>query len=102
MGLFTSNAKKARQEEQQSETPVITIDSIHHGLDYLVELVKKIRPFPYNNFKQGDLKFKALFYQLQTDQTTLFTLRKALLSQFLNSNFISALTESGMVGSRGF
>ncbi|MCW3114718.1 MAG: hypothetical protein JWR18_3114 [Segetibacter sp.] len=100
MGLFSRSPKGPAANKQ--EAPVITIDSIHHGLDYLVELVKQIRPTPYDDFKQADLKFKALFYKLQNDKTALFSLRKALLSQFLNSNFIPALTESGMVGSRGF
>ncbi|MCW3106724.1 MAG: hypothetical protein JWQ09_1230, partial [Segetibacter sp.] len=102
MGLFTRNPKKAEVDKPVQEAPVITIDSIHHGLDYLVELVKQIRPVPYTDYKQAELKFKALFYQLQHDKTALFSLRKALLSQLLNSNFIPALTESGMVGSRGF
>src|SRR4051812_46376651 len=102
MGLFTRNPKKADQQELYSETPVVPIDTIHRGLEYIIELVKLIRPFPYNNFRQADLKFKALFYQLQHNKTALFSLRKAILSQFLNSSFIPALTESGMVGSRGF
>lgn len=100
MGLFNRSPKKTAPI--QGEAPIITIDSIYNGLDYLVELVKQIRPTPYDDFKQADLKFKALFYKLQNDKRSLFSLRKALLSQFLNSNFISALTESGMVGSRGF
>jgi site-specific recombinase len=102
MGLFSRSPKKAVIEKQVNETPVITIDSIHRGLDYLVELVKQIRPTPYNNYKLADLKFKALFYKLENDKSALFSFRKALLTQFLNSNFIPALTESGMVSSRGF
>src|SRR3954462_11379474 len=102
MGLFRRNPKKAESDQQEQGAPIITIDSIHRGLDYLVELVKQIRPVPYTDHKQADLKFKALFYQLQNDKSALFSLRKALLSQFLHSNFIPALTESGMVGSRGF
>lgn len=102
MRLFTKSSIKTHIENVPSEAPVITIDSIHHGLDYIVELVKQLRPVPYNNHQQADLKFKALFYNLQNNKTALFSLRKALLSQFLNNNFIPALTESGMVGSRGF
>jgi site-specific recombinase len=102
MGLFSRRAKKEDEEQPETAAPVITIDSIHHGLDYLVELVKQIRPARYNNFKQADLKFKALFYKLQNDSTALFSLRKALVSQFQRSSFVPALTESGLVGSRGF
>jgi site-specific recombinase len=102
MGLFGRSAKNEEIEKKDAEAPVITIDSIHHGLDYLVELVKQIRPKVYNDHQEADLKFKALFYKLQHDPVLLYSLRKALLTQFLNSNFIPALTESGMVGSRGF
>lgn len=102
MGLFTRSFKKASNEKRVGEIPVITIDGIHRGMDHLVELVKQIRPVPYNNYKQADFKFKSLLYKLQNDKSALFSLRKALLTQFLNSNFIPALTESGMVGSRGF
>lgn len=102
MGLFNKTVKIEEISKQDIEVPVIKIDSIYRGLDYLVELVKQIRPARYGNYKEAELKFKALFYQLQNDKKGLFSLRKALLSQFLNSNFVPALTESGMVSSRGF
>jgi len=102
MGMFSRSAKTVEILKQEAEAPVITIDSFKQGLDYLVELVKQIRPRKFSNHKEADLNFKALFYKLQNDNRFLFSLRKALLSQFLNSNFVPALTESGMVGSRGF
>jgi site-specific recombinase len=39
---------------------------------------------------------------LQEDKSLLFALRRVLLSRFLNSNLNQALTESGIVSSRGF
>ena len=102
MGLFNRPAKPEEIAKSNGEAPVIKIDSIYHGLDYLVELVKQIRPRRATNYKEAELRFKALFYQLQNDKKTLFSLRKALLSQFLNSDFVPALTQSGMLGSRGF
>lgn len=101
MGLFNKAGKHKEIINQEAEVPVIKIDSIYHGLDYLVELVKQIRPARAANYEEAELRFKALFYQLQNDKKALFSLRKALLSQFLNSNFIPALTQSGMPGSRG-
>lgn len=82
--------------------PVIKIGSIHRGLNYLVEFIKQIRPTHPADFKEAELKFKAMFYQLQHDRVLLFSLRKALLSQFSNTTIIPALTESGIVRSRGF
>lgn len=102
MVLFNRAAKHEEISKREAETPVIKIDSIYHGLDYLVELVKQIRPSRATNYKEAELKFKALFYHLQNDKKALFSLRKALLSQFFSSNFVPALTESGMPASRGF
>lgn len=102
MELFNRATKHQEISKREAEAPVIKIDSIYRGLDYLVELVKQIRPARATNYKEAELKFKALFYQLQHDKKALFSLRKALLSQFLNSNFVPALTESGMPASRGF
>ncbi|WP_018611534.1 site-specific recombinase [Segetibacter koreensis] len=101
MGLFNRAEKHEEIEKPEAEVPVIKIDSIYHGLEYLVQLVKEIRPVRQKNYKEAELKFKALFYQLQNDKKALFSLRKALLSQFLNSDFVPALTQSGMLGSRG-
>ncbi len=101
MGLFKHHVSQ-QLPGNASETPVIIIDSIYNGMDYLVQLVKQIRPANPHDYKNAELRFKALFYQLQTDKRLLFSLRKALLTQFLNCNFIPALTESGMVSSRGF
>jgi site-specific recombinase len=102
MRLFTRQRKNIVNIEDVGLTPVITIDSVHHGLDYLVELVKQIRPSYHKNVEEAELKFKSLFYQLQHDKQLLYSLRKALLTQFNNSNIVPALTESGMVSSRGF
>jgi site-specific recombinase len=99
---FNTAANFEKISKREAETPVIKIDSIYRGLDYLVELVKHIRPSRATNYKEAQLKFKALLYQLQNDKKALFSLRKALLSQLLICNFVPALTESGMPGSRGF
>ena len=48
------------------------------------------------------MKFKAMLYKLSSDKSSLFSLRKALLGQFMQTNIVNALTESGIVSSRGF
>ncbi|HEX8357650.1 MAG TPA: hypothetical protein VF610_09570, partial [Segetibacter sp.] len=102
MGLFSRSEKVAQSGDETAKAPVITINSVFNGLDYLVAIVKQIRPRIYNDYREADLKFKALFYNLQHDKALLLSLRKALLSQLLNSDFVPALTESGMVSARGF
>ena len=80
---------------------VLSIDS-NKGIEFLVELVKKIRPSRARNIAEAELKFQTLLSQLNEDPSLLFSLRKTLLSQFMDSNIIPALTESGVVSSRGF
>ena len=94
--------KAAPPAEAEGKAIVLSLNSAHRGLDYLVELVKKIRPNRHNNVEEAELRFKALLFQLQQDRSLLFSLRRSLLSQFLNSNLNTALTESGIVSSRGF
>jgi len=81
---------------------VVSIDGKHRNLAFLIELLKKVRPDRPGNFQQAELNFKALLFSLQNDRSLLFSLRRALLTQFLNTNIILALTESGISNSRGF
>ncbi|MEQ1799502.1 MAG: hypothetical protein ABL872_16220 [Lacibacter sp.] len=81
---------------------VLSINSTNRGLDFLVELFQKIRPANVNKTEEAELKFKAFLFQLQDDKSLLFSLRRSLLSQFVNSDITTALTESGLISSRGF
>lgn len=95
--------KAAATPAEPGKAIVLTLDATsNRGLDYLVELVKQIRPGNARNTKETELRFKALLFQLQDDKSMLFALRKSLLTQFVNSNLNAALTESGMTSSRGF
>lgn len=94
--------KKPEDSPKQRQAVVISMDSNNRGLDFLVELFRKIRPADVNDKEAAELKFKAFLFQLQEDRSLLFSLRKALLSQFSNSDVTTALTESGLLSSRGF
>jgi site-specific recombinase len=95
--------KPAALPAEPGKAIVLSLDTtVNRGLDYLVELVKNIRPRNILHKKDPALRFKALLYQLQEDKSMLFALRKSLLSQFLDSDLNAALTESGVVSSRGF
>ncbi len=89
-------------QEDKGKAIVLSLNSKNRGLDYLVDIVKKIRPTRHKNFEEAELRFKSLMFQLQQDKSLLFALRKSLLSQFTNSNLSTALTESGIISSRGF
>ena len=80
---------------------VLALHSPNRSLEFLVELIDKIRPENAKDAEQAALRFKALLYQIGQDKTSLFSLRKALLTQFLKTNIVIALTENGIVSSRG-
>lgn len=103
--MFKLLAKKkttALPGDDPGKAIVLSLNSTHRGLDYLVELVKKIRPRRPGRIEEAELRFKGLLFQLQQDKSLLFALRKSLLLQFTNSQLSTALTESGIISSRGF
>jgi site-specific recombinase len=98
-----SNKRKSEHEEPAGKGAVVlSIDSGTRGLEFLIELVRRIRPDSPGDFQQAELKFSALLYSLHQDRSLLFSLRRSLLTQFQNTDIINALTESGITSSRGF
>lgn len=94
--------KKGQEQDASKGAVVLSIDSGTRGLEFLIELVKRIRPERPGDLEQAELKFSALLYALQQDRSMMFSLRRALLTQFHNTNIVNALTESGISSSRGF
>ncbi len=95
--------KKNKTAETSKEGAIVLpFQSSNRGLEFLVDFVKRVRPDSPRNIDQAELKFQALLYQFQLERSLLFSLRKSLLSQFLNTDIRIALTESGIVSSRGF
>ncbi len=97
--------KKKKEElpvPAKQQAIVLPLHSPNRSLEFLAELIGAIRPDNPNDFVQAELYFKALLYQVSHDRSSLFSLRKALLTQFLKTNIIIALTENGIVSSRGF
>jgi len=94
--------KVASSETPKGSAVVLSINNNNRGLDFLVDLIRQVRPSSYRNREEANLKFQALLYRLQQDRAVLFSLRRALLSQFHRTQMVSALTESGVVSSRSF
>ncbi len=94
--------KEGINPPEKQQALVLPLHTGNRSLDFLVELIKKIRPDNPGNIQDAETKFKALLYQVGQERTSLFSLRKALLSLFLKTNIVTALTESGIVSSRGF
>ena len=99
---LTKRKKEGANTPVKQQAVVLPLHTGNRSLDFLVELINKIRPDNPRNIQEAELKFKAVLYQVGQDRTSLFSLRKALLSQFLKTNIVTALTESGIVSSRGF
>jgi len=99
---LTKRKKEGKSTPAKQQAMVLPLHTGNRSLEFLVELIKKIRPDNPRNIAEAELKFKALLYQVGQERTSLFSLRKALLNQFLKTNIVPALTESGIVSSRGF
>jgi site-specific recombinase len=102
MGLLSNKKKEPIRPPAKQQAVVLPLHTASRSIDYLTELVKKIRPDRSRNIAQAELNFKALLYQLGQDKSMLFSIRKSLLSQFLHAHILNALTESGVLSSRGF
>ena len=102
MDVFSEAVEQEVMFKREATAPVIKIDALYDGIEYLVELVKQIRPARATDYQVAERKFQALFNQLQSDQTSLLSLKKALMSQLLHSSFVPALVESGLPAWRGF
>jgi site-specific recombinase len=100
--------KLLSKPKSEVETPTLKVETFGGGsaslrsLNLIVDLVKKIRPDRSAKIEQAEQKFELVLQQLKNDKSLLFSLRRALLQLFLNTNIIPALTESGLVNSKGF
>ncbi len=99
---LTKRKKEGTNTPAKQQAVVLPLHTANRSLDFLVELIKKIRPDNARNTSEAETKFKAVLYQIGQERTSLFSLRKALLGQFLNTNIVEALTQSGVLSSRGF
>ena len=93
--------KEIPELPEKRQAVVLPLHSPNRSLEFLAELIDTIRPQNAKDLDQATLRFKALLYQIGQDRTSLFSLRKALLTQFLKTNIVIALTENGIVSSRG-
>lgn len=94
--------KTETTDPAKQQALVLPLHAPNRSLEFLTELIGKIRPENPNDIEQAELQFKALLFQVTQEKSSLFSLRKALLSQFLKTNIVPALTESGIVSARGF
>jgi site-specific recombinase len=83
-------ASDTKKEQQES------------GLEYLIDLVKQIRPSSPKRIAETEKKFRDFLFQLQKTPEEVTKLRTALRSEFVNSYVLYALIESGLIRSRGF
>lgn len=86
----------------KQQAVVLPLHAPNRSVEFLTELIGKIRPDNPKQFLEAEVRFKALLYQLSQDRTALFSLRKALLTLFLKTNIVIALTENGILSGRGF
>ena len=56
--------KAATTEASEGSAIVLSINNNNRGLDFLVDLIKQVRPSSYRNKEESHLKFQALLYRL--------------------------------------
>ena len=59
----------------KQQAVVLPLNSPSRSLDFLCELIDKIRPDNPKDFEQAEVRFKALLYQVINDKSSLFSLR---------------------------
>jgi site-specific recombinase len=101
MKFFLQRAS-ATGENRKTSRMVISINRSNPTVETLVELIKQIRPGYFRNTKDAEQRFNSVLFHLQSDPVLLNTLKKVFQTQFSNTNVVPAVTESGLVSSRGF
>lgn len=102
IGKHKKKALQANGEKPEGQAIVLPIYMADRGLEFLIDLVKQIRPSSPQKKEEAELKFRSLLYQLQHDRSAIVSLRSAIRSQFMKSNLLPALSESGLISTRGF
>ena len=65
MKFVKLNRKKTRNTEPEANGAVVlSINNNSRGIEFLIELVRKIRPDRPGNIPQAELNFKAMLYSL--------------------------------------
>ena len=100
LGIKKAKKHSSKLSDKQ-QAVVLPMHTANRSLGVLVELIDKIRPDNPKNITQAEERFKVQLYHFSQNRTALFGLRKALLTQFLKTNIVIALTENGIVSSRG-
>ena len=59
MQFFSSAGKRDETTQHEITEPEPGIGNLYNGLDYLVELVKQVRPSRAKNYKEAEVKFRA-------------------------------------------
>ena len=102
MPIFFSGKKKHTDflTSVTRRSTVLNIQDTKGGLEFLISFFSAIRPSKEK--KDPAVNLQALVYLMSEHPIVLSNLHNALISQFIQSDFSSALTESGMPLANGF
>ena len=81
---------------------VLPMNTRSQSASYLIDLIRKIRPSDPYDIALAEKNMESLLYKLQADPSALFSLRRAIMSEFKQTRITTALAESGIITSRGF
>jgi len=80
----------------------LSVTDKEQGASFLVDFFRLVRPRNNKQYRNADQNLQRLVVQLQESPALLHDFRIAILSQLIDTNLLPALTESGLLQSRGF
>lgn len=103
MAIFRLRKKKPGFFEQViSRNLILPYHGKQKGLSFLVALFSEIRPGPDKTKRNSEKNLQEVTEQLRQHKVVLANTQHALLSQLINTDLSSAITESGIPLARGF
>lgn len=93
---------RERSVPERHKALVLPLHQTGRSIEFLAALINRIRPDHTKDYAQAEMRFKAFLFQLGNDKSLVFSLRRALLKEFMRTHIVPALTENGIVSGRGF
>jgi site-specific recombinase len=98
--------KKARKKDLYTDAVQqhleLSVRDKEACLEFLINVFNHIRPDSLHSAEKANANLQLLMAQLDASPTLLQNLRIAVMAQLINTNLVPALTESGVLLSRGF
>ncbi|MFL9483819.1 site-specific recombinase [Chitinophagaceae bacterium LWZ2-11] len=80
----------------------LRISDKQEGIAFLIDFFKQVRPKRKKGLRNADVNLQRILELIHTNETLLKNFRVAIIAQLINTDLKPALTENGLLQSRGF